>query len=96
MRNPSQSLEPGKKSSLRSDAKFRWLIFSILVVGVFEFLSLAGWHLPPSIAAPFFGAVIIAIGHRALVGGLRALTKLNLATVVLGGLITSTMRPRSF
>ena len=81
MRNSSQSLEPGKKSSLLSDAKFRWLIFSILVVGVFEFLSLAGWHLPPSIAAPFFAAVIIAIGYRTLLGGLRALAKLNFRSI---------------
>ena len=81
MRNPSQSLEGGKKSSLLSDAKFRWLIFSILVVGVFEFLSLAGWHLPPSIAVPFFAAVIIAIGHRTLLGGLRALGKLNFRSI---------------
>ena len=69
------------KPSLLSDAKFRWLIFSIVVVGVFEFLSLAGWHLPPSVAAPFFGAVIIVIGHRTLLGGLRALAKLNFRSI---------------
>ena len=69
------------KPSLLSDAKFRWLIFSIVVVGVFEFLSLAGWHLPPWIAAPFFGAVIIIIGHRTLLGGLRALAKLNFRSI---------------
>ncbi len=69
------------KVSLLSDAKFRWLVFSIVVVGVFEFLSLAGWHLPPSIAIPFFGAVIIAIGHRTLLGGFRALAKLNVRSI---------------
>lgn len=42
------------------DTKFRWLVFSVIVVGVFEFLSLAGWHLPPLIAAPFFAIVILA------------------------------------
>lgn len=72
---------PIQKTSLRDDAKFRWLLFSILVVGVFEFLSLAGWHLLPSIAAPFFGAVIILIGYRTLWGGLRALAKLNFRSI---------------
>lgn len=70
-----------KKPSLLSDKKFRWLIFSIVVVGVFEFLSLAGWHLPPVIAAPFFAAVIIIIGYRTLLAGLRALLKLNFRSI---------------
>lgn len=69
------------KPSLLRDAKFRWLIFSIVVVGVFEFFSLAGWHLRPSIAIPFFGALIIAIGRRTLLGGLRALAKLNFRSI---------------
>ena len=69
------------KPSLLSDAKFRWLVFSILVVGVFEFLSLAGWHLPGRVAAPFFAAIILAIGHRTLWGGLRALSKLNFRSI---------------
>ncbi len=77
----SQVVKIGNKASLLGDAKFRWLIFSIVVVGVFEFLSLAGWHLPPSIAAPFFGAVIVAIGYRTLLGGLRALAKLNFRSI---------------
>lgn len=63
------------------DTKFRWLVFSVVLVGVFEFLSLAGWHLPPIIAAPFFAIVILAIGHRTLLGGLRALLKLNFRSI---------------
>lgn len=70
-----------KKSSLWSDNKFRWLIFSVLVVGVFEFLSLAGWHLSTVIAIPFFALVILVIGHRTLLGGLRALLKLNFRSI---------------
>ena len=81
MRNTIQDGEAGKKSSLLSDAKFRWLVFSVVVVGVFEFLSLAGWHLPSRIAVPFFAIVILAIGHRTLLGGLRALLKLNFRSI---------------
>jgi hypothetical protein len=57
-----------KNVSLWQDSKFRWLVFSVVVVGFFEILSLAGWHLPPLVAAPFFAAVIIVIGYRTLLG----------------------------
>ena len=67
--------------SLWSDKKFRWLVFSVAVVGFFEFLSLAGWHLPLAIGAPFFGLVILLIGHRTLLSGLRALLKLNFRSI---------------
>ncbi|HKO99324.1 MAG TPA: cation-translocating P-type ATPase [Pyrinomonadaceae bacterium] len=77
----SQTAETQKKTSLLGDTKFRWLVFSVVVVGVFEFLSLAGWHLPPRIAAPFFAIVILVIGHRTLLGGLRALAKLNFRSI---------------
>lgn len=77
----NQTTETQKKASLLRDAKFRWLIFSIVVVGVFEALSLAGWHLPPLFAVPFFAAVIIAVGHRTLLGGFRALAKLNFRSI---------------
>ena len=70
-----------KKVSLLSDAKFRWLIFSVVVVAVFEFLSLVGWHLPPAIDAPLFAIIILVIGHRTLLNGLRALIKLNFRSI---------------
>src|SRR5690348_2893964 len=70
-----------KKTSLWSDAKFRWLILSLIVVAVFEFLSLSGWHLPPFIGAPFFAAIIIAVGHRTIRNGLKALSKLNFKSI---------------
>ena len=76
-----QTQEIKKKASLLRDTKFRWLILSILVVGVFEFLSLAGWHMPTLLAVPFFAVVIIAVGHRTLMGGLRALAKLNFRSI---------------
>jgi len=73
--------EPPKTSSLWSDAKFRWLILSLIIVAVFEFLSLSGWHLPRFIGAPFFAAIIIAVGHRTIRSGLNALTKLNFKSI---------------
>ena len=47
------------------------------IVGVFEVLSLAGWHLPAVIDAPFFAAVILGIGHRTLWTGMKALVRLD-------------------
>jgi len=69
------------KISLWQDAKFCWLIFSLAVVAVFELLSLAGWHLPPLIGAPFFTALILAIGWRTILSGLKALAKLNFRSI---------------
>ena len=77
----SQVTEVQKKVSLLNDAKFRWLIFSVVVVAVFEFLSLVGWHLPPAIDAPLFAIIILVIGHRTLLNGLRALIKLNFRSI---------------
>ncbi|MGH9938058.1 MAG: heavy metal translocating P-type ATPase, partial [Blastocatellia bacterium] len=70
-----------RRTGLWADAKFRWLIFSVAVVAVFEFLSLSGWHLPPRIGAPFFAAIILAVGRRTLVHGLQALTRLNFKSI---------------
>ena len=77
----NESTKSAKRSSLWYDNKFRWLLFSGAVVGCFEFLSLAGWHLPAAIGAPFFAVVILVIGHRTLLGGLRALIKLNFRSI---------------
>lgn len=70
-----------KQSSLWQDKKFQWLIFSVITVAVFEFLSLAGWHLPPQLAVPFFAAIIIGIGYRTLWHGIQALSKLNFRSI---------------
>lgn len=80
---PSQPLTPQAevKPTLWHDAKFRWLIASVVIVAVFEFLSLAGWHLPPAFAVPFFALIIFAIGYRTLWHGLRALAKLNFRSI---------------
>ncbi|MCW5968684.1 MAG: cation-translocating P-type ATPase [Blastocatellales bacterium] len=70
-----------RESSLWRDAKFRWLLSSVALVGVFEFLSLAGWHLPSTVGAPFFAAIILAVGRRTILNGLKALTKLNFRSI---------------
>lgn len=69
--------------SILNDAKFRWLIFSIVIVGIFEFLSLAGWHLMKPVAIPFFALIILAIGYRTIWHGLVALSRLNFRSIKL-------------
>ncbi len=70
-----------KKSGLWQDSKFLWLIASVAVVAVFEFLSLTGRQLPRAIAAPFFAAIILAVGWRTIWHGLKALAKLNFRSI---------------
>lgn len=75
------SLITQNKISLWQDSKFLWLILSVAVVAVFEFLSLAGVHLPRFIAAPLFAGIILAIGWRTLLNGLKALSKINFRSI---------------
>ena len=70
-----------QKVTLFGDAKFRWLVFSIAVVGVFEVLSLAGWELPSRVAVPFFSAIILFIGYRTIWHGLLAVFRLNFRSI---------------
>ncbi|HRI05186.1 MAG TPA: cation-translocating P-type ATPase [Pyrinomonadaceae bacterium] len=76
--------------SLWQDTKFRWMIASVALVGVFEFLSLAhidvfrylvGERYSRPFAAVFFAAIILAIGWRTLWSGLKALSKLNFKSI---------------
>jgi len=69
------------KTVLWQDRKFLWLISSVAVVAFFEFLSLAGWHLPTVVGAPFFAVVILAIGWQTIWKGLKALAKLNFRSI---------------
>lgn len=79
-----------RKSALWQDTKFRWMIFSVAVVAVFEFLSLAdidafkyliGERYSRPFAAVFFAAIILAIGWRTLWSGLKSLLKLNFKSI---------------
>lgn len=72
---------PARKLGLWHDRKFLWLVASVAVVAVFEFLSLSGRQLPRFIAAPFFAAIILAVGWRTVWSGLKALAKLNFRSI---------------
>lgn len=63
------------------DTKFLWLLFAAIVVGIFEFLSLANIRLPPLIDLPFFLLFILVIGHDTLWHGLKALLTLNFKSI---------------
>lgn len=72
-----------KKLGLWQDRKFLWLVASVALVAVFEFLSLMGedYKLRRDIALPFFAALILAVGWRTLWNGLKALAKLNFRSI---------------
>ncbi|HRH41679.1 MAG TPA: cation-translocating P-type ATPase [Pyrinomonadaceae bacterium] len=72
-----------KKSGLWQDHKFLWLIFSVILVAVFEILSLLGkgYKLRRDIALPFFAAIILAVGWQTLWKGLKALAKINFRSI---------------
>ncbi len=59
------------------DSKFLWLLFASLIVGIFEFLSLAGIRLPSPVDSAFFFIFILIVGFRTLWHGLRSLIALN-------------------
>ena len=67
--------------NLTQDSKFKWLVFSLALVGAFEFLSLSGWNLPRMIAFPFFLGIILFIGHQTLKEGFQALFQLNFKSI---------------
>lgn len=65
------------------NAKFAWLIAVTILVGVLEFLSLGGIHLPSSIEIPFILAIIFGVGYKTLWHGLQALLRLNFKSIKL-------------
>lgn len=72
-----------KKLGLWHDRKFLWLVASVALVAVFEFLSLMGegYKLRRDVALPFFAALILAVGWRTVWHGLKALSKLNFRSI---------------
>ncbi|MFV0389933.1 MAG: heavy metal translocating P-type ATPase [Pyrinomonadaceae bacterium] len=80
----SYKIQPrNSRYGLLEDTKFRWLIASVLVVVFFEILSLSGAELHGWFAGLFFAAIIVAVGHETLLGGIRALLKLNFSSIKL-------------
>lgn len=70
-----------EKNSLWRDTKFQWLIFSVVLVVVFEISSLLGYRLPIYFGMPFFAVVILVVGWKTLWNGLKALSKLNFRSI---------------
>lgn len=66
---------------LFQDRKFLWLLFSAILVGIFEFFSFSGRTLPNYIAFPLFLTIILLIGHQTLLEGLKALIQLNFKSI---------------
>jgi len=76
-------MEVKQKISLWKDTKFLWLMGSVALVAVFEFLSLMGedYKLRRDIAFPFFAVIILAVGWETLWKGLKALAKINFRSI---------------
>jgi Zn2+/Cd2+-exporting ATPase len=79
-----------ENTSVWNDGKFRWMLFSVAIVAIFEFLSLAEIDVfryvvsegySRRLAAVFFGVLILVIGWRTLWSGLKALSKLNFKSI---------------
>ncbi len=68
-------------NSLLKDTKFRFLMGAVLLVAVFEVLSLSNIHFNPYVAVPFFAAVCIIVGHEVLLKGFRNILKLNFRSI---------------
>lgn len=69
--------------SLLADKKFRFLFIGIILVAIFEVLSLSGVDLPRMVAFPLFLAIIIGIGYKTILGGFRALMRLDFKSISL-------------
>lgn len=63
------------------DKKLKFLIFCVILVGIFEILSLSDVHINKYFAIPFFAIVSIAIGHDTLKKGIINLFKLNFRSI---------------
>jgi len=76
-------MEIRQKVSLWKDAKFLWLVGSVALVAVFEFLSLLGgsYKLRRDLALPFFAVLILVVGWQTLWKGLKALAKINFRSI---------------
>lgn len=66
---------------LWKDKKFQLLLAATVLVAVLEILSIIGLQFPPSIAIPFFLAMIVGIGHQTLIKGFEALLNFNFRSI---------------
>ncbi|MBI3027730.1 cadmium-translocating P-type ATPase [Candidatus Woesearchaeota archaeon] len=70
-----------KFSELIKDKKFRYLLFSLILIIPFEILSLFSIHFPMWFEIPFFAVIIIAIGRNVLLKGLKSLAQLKFSSI---------------
>ena len=66
---------------LLKNAKFRWLIATLLIIIPFEVLSLFSIHFPLWIELPLFFIVISIFGRSVFLSGIRSLIKLNFSNI---------------
>ncbi len=70
-------------SELWEKKKFRLLFAGIVLVAIFEILSLSGYHLPDTIAFPLFLVIILIIGKATIISGFKALLRLRFQSISL-------------
>jgi Cd2+/Zn2+-exporting ATPase len=64
-----------------NESKIVWLVAGAIFVAIFEFLSLAGVHLPDTIALPFFLTFTLFFGYETLWHGWKALIHFNIKSI---------------
>jgi Cd2+/Zn2+-exporting ATPase len=64
-----------------NESKIVWLVAGAIFVAIFEFLSLAGVHLPDAIALPFFLIFTLFFGYETLWHGWKALIHFNIKSI---------------
>ena len=68
-------------SELIVDRKFRQILFSLAIITPFEALSLYSIHLPIWLELPLFLSIIIFIGRKVIMDGLKSLLKLRFSSI---------------
>lgn len=63
------------------DKKFKFLIFSVVVVGILEILSILKIDIPRPYSLFVYSVFILGIGYRVIWNGLGALSKLNFGSI---------------
>ena len=63
------------------DKKFKYLIIALVIVAVFEILSILNIRFNNYIELPFFAAISILIGHKTILSGIKNLIKFNFRSI---------------
>ena len=68
-------------SELIKDRKFQWLLFSLAIVVPFEILSLYSIHLPIWFELPLFLSIVVFVGRKVIINGLKSAIKLKFSSI---------------